>query len=63
MGFSQQKYLSGLSFPPPEHILDPGIEPVSLVAPALQEATLRASHILGKPLTYLTVLKINTMVM
>ena len=35
MGFSRQKYWSGLPFPPPGDLLDPGIEPVSLVPPAL----------------------------
>ena len=34
MGFFQQKYWSGLSFPPPGDHLDPGIEPVS---PALAD--------------------------
>ena len=33
MGFSRQEYWSGLSFPSPEHLPDPGIEPGS---PALQ---------------------------
>ena len=29
MGFSQQGYWSGLPFPPPGHLPEPGIEPVS----------------------------------
>ena len=29
MEFSRQEYWSGLSFPSPGHLLDPGIEPVS----------------------------------
>ena len=29
MGFSRQEYWSGLSFSPPEDLLNPGIEPVS----------------------------------
>ena len=29
MGFSRQEYWSGLPFPPPEDLPDPGIEPVS----------------------------------
>ena len=33
MGFSQQEYWSGLQFPPPGDLLDPGIE---FVSPALQ---------------------------
>ena len=35
MGFSRQKYWSGLPFPPPGDLPDPGIEPVSLMSPAL----------------------------
>ena len=29
MGFSRQEYQSGLPFPSPEHLPDPGIEPRS----------------------------------
>ena len=29
MGFSTQEYWSGLSFPPPGDLLDPGIKPAS----------------------------------
>ena len=36
MGFSKQEYWSGLPFPSPEDLLDPGIEPMSLVSLALQ---------------------------
>ena len=35
MGFSRQEYWSGLPCPPPGDLLDPGIEPVSLMSPAL----------------------------
>ena len=35
MGFSRQGYWSGLPFPPPGDLPDPGIEPVSLASPAL----------------------------
>ena len=35
MGFPRQEYQSGLPFPPPRDLPDPGIEPVSLVSPAL----------------------------
>ena len=35
MGFSQQEYWSGLPFPPPGDLLNPGCEPVSLTSPAL----------------------------
>ena len=35
MGFPRQKYWSGLPFPPPGDLPNPGIEPVSPVTPAL----------------------------
>ena len=35
MGFSSQEYWSGLSCPPPGYLPDPGIEPMSLMIPAL----------------------------
>ena len=35
MGFFKQEYWSGLSFPTPGNLPDPGIEPVSLMSPAL----------------------------
>ena len=35
MGFSRQEYWSGLPCPPPGDLPDPGIEPVSLMSPAL----------------------------
>ena len=35
MEFSRQEYWSGLSFPPPGDLPDPGIEPTSPEAPAL----------------------------
>ena len=35
MGFSRQKYWSGLPHLPPEDLPDPGIEPVSHMCPAL----------------------------
>ena len=35
MGFSWQEYWSGLPFPTPGDLPDPGIEPVSLVSPEL----------------------------
>ena len=34
MEFSRQEYWSGLLFPPPGYLTDPGIEPMSLVSPA-----------------------------
>ena len=35
MGFSRQKYCSGLPYPPPGDLLNPGIKPTSLLSPAL----------------------------
>ena len=37
MEFSRQEYWSGLPFPPPGHLPNPGIELESLVSPALAE--------------------------
>ena len=35
MGFSRQEYWSGLLWPPPGDLPDPGIKPLSLMFPAL----------------------------
>ena len=35
MGFSRQEYLSGLLFPPPGYLANPGTEPASLMSPTL----------------------------
>ena len=35
MGFLRQEYWSGWKFPPPGDLPDPGIEPLSLMSPAL----------------------------
>ena len=35
MGFFRQEYWSGLLYPPPGDLPDPGIKPVSLMSPAL----------------------------
>ena len=35
MGFSRQEYWSGLPFPPPGDLPNPGIEPMSHMSPAL----------------------------
>ena len=35
MGLSRQEYWSGLLFPPPGNLPDPGLEPASPVSPAL----------------------------
>ena len=42
MGFSRQEYWSGLPFPPPGDLLDPGIEPMS---PALASGFFTLSHL------------------
>ena len=44
IGFSRQKYWSGLLFPSPGDLLDPGIEPVSLSSPAVQAYSLPLRH-------------------
>ena len=41
MGFSREQYWSGLKFPPPDDLPDPGTEPTS---PALQADSLPLSH-------------------
>ena len=45
MGFPRQEYWSGLSFPPPGDLPDPGIKPASPVSPALQADSLPLSHL------------------
>ena len=54
VGFSRQEYWSGLPFPSPEDLPNPGIEPGS---PALQADTL-TSEPPGKPLPLLKTLVI-----
>ena len=44
MGFSRQDYWSGLPFPSPGDLPDPGIEPLSPVVPALLVDSLLLSH-------------------
>ena len=44
MGFSRQEYWSGLLFPFPGDLSDPGIEPVFPEAAALQADSLLLSH-------------------
>ena len=41
LGFSRQEYWSGLPFPPPGDLPDPGIEPRPPVCPALQVDSFR----------------------
>ena len=49
MGFFRQECWGGLPFSPPGHLPDPGIEPTSLLSPALQADSLPTES-LGKPL-------------
>ena len=35
MGFSRQEYWSGVPYPPPRGLTNPGIRPMSLMSPAL----------------------------
>jgi len=44
MGFSRQKYWSGLPFPPPGDLLNPRIKSMTPVSPALQVNSLPLSH-------------------
>ena len=48
MGFSGQEYWSGLLFPPPGDLPNPGIEPPSPMSPALQVDSLLTESP-GKP--------------
>jgi len=50
MGFPRQEYRSGLPFPPPRDLPDPGIEPMSPAAPALAGRFFTAEPP-GKPLS------------
>ena len=42
MGFFRQEYWSGLPFPSPQDLSNPGIEPIPSVSPALQADSLPA---------------------
>ena len=48
MGFSRQKYWSGLPFPPPGDLPDPGFKPRSPLAPASESGFVTA-ELPGKP--------------
>ena len=50
MEFSRQEYWSRLLFPSPGHLLNPGIEPASLVSPAWQADSL-LTELPAKPTT------------
>ena len=43
MGFSRQEYSSGLPCPLPGHLPEPGIEPMSLMSPALADGFFTSS--------------------
>ena len=43
MGFSRQEYWSGLPWPPPGDLPDPGIKPTSLMSPVLADGLFTAS--------------------
>ena len=45
MGFSRQEYWSGLPFPPPGDLPNPGVKPTSLVTPALAGGFFTLSHL------------------
>ena len=58
LGFSRQEHWSGLRCLSPGDLPDPGIEPVSPVAPALQADLLLLSH-QGSPITCLSKIALN----
>ena len=49
LGFSRQEYWSGLPFPPPGNLPDPGIEPTSLASIA-SKVKLFQNHFLWCPI-------------
>ena len=49
MGFPRQEYWSGLPFPSPDYLPDPGIKPRSLLSPALAGGFFILSINLGSP--------------
>ena len=49
MGFSRQESWSGLPFPSPGHLPNPGTEPASLMSPALTGAFFTSSAIWEDP--------------
>ena len=59
MGLSRQEYCSGLPFPPPGGLPDPGLKPTS---PALADDSLPLSH-LGNPVNLVNRKETNTFVM
>ena len=51
-GFSRQEYWSGLPFPPPGDLLDPGIKPVSRESPALAAVFFTEGHLRSPIIAY-----------
>ena len=58
MGFPKQEYWSGFPCPPPEHLPNTGIQPVSLMSPALAGRFFNHECHLGSP-TKCTPIKIK----
>ena len=58
MGFSRQEYWSGLPFPPPGDLPDPGIEPTSPSSPALAGGFFTTSATWETPQSIVTCLQI-----
>ena len=56
MGFSRQEYWSGLPRPPPGHLPDPGIRPMSLLSPALADGFFTTSTTWEAPISGLNCL-------
>ena len=54
MGFSRQEYWNGVPFPVPGDLLNPGVEPMSPMSPALKVDSLPAEP-QGKPYKTLTI--------
>ena len=54
MGLPRQEYLSGLPFPPPGDLPNPGIKPASPVALALAEGSF-TTELPGKPIFTLAI--------
>ena len=59
VGFSRQEYWSGLPCPAPGYIPDPGVEPASLMLPALQADSLPTEP-WGKPMHAYTCIYMQT---
>ena len=53
LGFSRQEYWSGLSCPPPENLLNPGVDHVSFVSPAVAGRFFTTNATWEAPYTYI----------